>query len=191
MSNPIQEDASVLLSICHPRRRTWFAQMGLSCVWVLSGCKDDTLEMSSPPYGQALDVTQADAVVEFDIRIAKPERYDLVLEIFKRHPKDEIIEFAAIMDAHFSIQIQSLSGTGVLVLAREVKHERKPYNLYRKTVAVSLTEKNKWMSERWRLITEHPFSEGAYRIRCVNRTPLPMLRDRLVKVTIENRNYPK
>lgn len=191
MSNPIQADASAIGLIHGLRRRTWFAQMGLSCVWMFGGCKDDTPDMPSPPYGQALDVTQADTVVEFDIRIDKPERYDLVLEIFKRHPKDEIIEFAAIKDAHFSMQIQSLSGTGGLVLEREVKHEGKPYNLYRKAVAVSLTEKNKQMSESWRLITEYPLSEGFYRIHCVNRIPLPMLRDRLVKVTIEHRNFPK
>lgn len=191
MSSPIQVDVSVIRTICHPRRRTWFAQMGLSCVWMFSGCKDDAPDMPSPPYGQALDVTQADTVVEFDIRIVKPERYDLVLEIFQKDPKD-IVDFAAIKDAYFSVQIQSLADMGGVVLDRDVRYRGGPYDLFSKSgYAASVTEKHERRSQMRFLIKEYSMNSGVYRIRCVNRAPLPLLQGRLVKVVIENRYYPK
>jgi len=133
-------------------------------------------------------------VVAFDFRIDKPERYDVVLEVFKtvnteRMP-DEVWD---IPDAHFKVHLQLLAPGGEVLVDREVKKSEERYGVLsgKYGVSSSRTESTNLMSFTNFLVRHQPLDAGTYRIRVENVNPIPELNGRLVKVTVENRHHPK
>lgn len=186
----IQQAARDDCTIKDKARRGWLVLFSGAFLSTLCGCKDDQPITPLPPYGRALDVTQANTFVEFDIRIEKPDRYDVVLEIFEKALK-EIGPLSDVSKSHFKVRIQSLSVVGEVAVDREVIGDKKPDGLFEKSFGPSRTEKTDLMSRHFFLIKELPLNKGTYRIRCENLNALPTLQDRLVKVIVELMHYPK
>jgi hypothetical protein len=145
-----------------------------------------------------LDVTQANTVVEFDVRIEADKknplsRYDVVLEVFKKDPKERVPDSVFYpSNAHFKVSIGSLSPSAEVIVQREVKGNKEPDGVVGKSgFSRSDTEKTDLMSMSSYLIHEHTLGPGTYRIRCENLLPLTALEGRLVKVAIETKHYPK
>lgn len=173
-------------------RRTWLILAGFTCFGYLNGCKAQDSGPPKPPFGKALDVTQANSFVEFDFRIEKADRYDVVLEIFKKDPKERLPdEVWNMSNAHFKVRIESPTPSGEVILEQEVRKTKEPYGLFSRSFGASRTEKTKLMSEEKFLIYQQPLNVGTYRIHCENLNPIPALQDRLVKVSVERMHYPK
>lgn len=82
-------------------RRTVLAVFGAAILPVLGGCKEEPPGLPKPPSGRALDVTQANTFVEFDVRVEADRknplsRYDVVLEVFKKDLQERVPETVAI-----------------------------------------------------------------------------------------------
>jgi hypothetical protein len=184
---------------CTPKdrsRRYWLACFGGVILPLLGACKDDPPGPPKPPYGRALDVTQANTVVEFDVRIEADKknplsRYDVVLEVFEKTPKEKG-PLPELSNAHFKVSIGSLSPSAEVIVQREVKGNKEPDGVVGKSgFSRSDTEKTDLMSMSSHLIHEHTLGPGTYRIRCENLLPMAALEGRLVKVAIETKHYPK
>jgi hypothetical protein len=172
-------------------RRHWLgagaAALGLA--W-LSACTKQPSQPPAIPYGQALDVTQAGTFVEFDFRIDKPDRYDVLLEVFKKDNKERLArEVWDTPNAHFKVRLQSLAPGGEVLVEREVK--KADGEIKEKSFGSSSTESTKLMSFKNFLVHAHPLNEGTFRVRVDNLNPIPALQGRLVKVAIERMHYPK
>jgi hypothetical protein len=142
------------------------------------------------PYGQALDVTQAGTFVAFEFRIDKPDRYDVVLEVFKKDNTERIPrEVWDTPNAHFKVHLQSLAPGGGVLVDEEVKKAQG--GLEGRTLGRSRSETTDLMSFTNYLIEEHPMAAGAYRIRVENVNPIPALQGRLVNVTVLPKVYRK
>ncbi len=174
-------------------RRTWLALMGLVGIGYISGCKAHDSGPPKPPYGQALDVTQANTFVEFDFRIDKADSYDVVLEIFKKDLKERLPdEVWDMSNAHLKVRIQSLGPSDEVILEQEVKKTKELYGLLGKSgFSFSDTETTEFMSMTRYLVHQQPLNVGTYRIHCDNLNPISALQDRLVKVSVERMHYPK
>jgi hypothetical protein len=176
-------------------RRTLLALFGGAILPVLGGCKEEPPGLPKPPYGRALDITQANTFVEFDVRVEVDRknplsRYDVVLEVFEKTP----LEKGPLPDdskAHFKVSIRSFEGLGELIAEREVIGNKGPNGMQRGSFGPSSSEKTELMSRRGRLIERLPLNPGQYRIRCESLNALPALEGRLVKVTLETIHYPK
>jgi hypothetical protein len=153
----------------------------------LAACKETPQGPPAIPYGQALDVTQAGAVVAFDFRIDKPERYDVVLEVFEKVPKEKG-PLPDLTNAHFKVHLQLLAPGGEVLVDREVK--KSDGGVTGKSLGRG-TEPTELMSFTNFLVRHQPLDAGTYRIRVENVNPIPELNGRLVKVTVENRHHPK
>lgn len=140
------------------------------------------------PYGQALDVTQAGTFVAFEFRIDKPDRYDVVLEVFEKVPKEKG-PLPDLTNAHFKVHLQSLAPGGGVLVDEEVKKAQG--GLEGRTLGRSRSETTDLMSFTNYLIEEHPMAAGAYRIRVENVNPIPALQGRLVNVTVLPKVYRK
>jgi hypothetical protein len=186
----------------------------LSLGW-LTGCKTET--PSGPPaspYGVPLDVTQDNVSVQFDVRIDKPDGYDVVLEIFKAHPKELLssvdwyrrLNDGQFTEADFSVSIESLQPNSALVVRNEVTVLRtassfgpsiteKGLSSWESTLSLifgpTAAEKALLMSSRFYLIERQRLSPGVYRVRCTSRSAMPSLQGRLVKVSIETMHHGK
>ncbi len=169
---------------------------GAAILPVLGGCKEEPPGLPEPPYGRALDVTQANTFVEFDVRIEADRknplsRYDVVLEVFEKTP----LEKGPLPDdsnAHFKVSIKSLEASGELIAEREVIGNKRPNGMYGKSgFSSSSTEKTELMSSLSYLVEGNVLMPGTYRIRCETLNPIPALEGRLVKVTLEAIHYPK
>lgn len=174
-------------------RRAWLALTGLVGMAWLSGCKAQDISPPKPPYGQALDVSRVNTFVAFDFRIDKADRFDVVLEIFKKDPKERVPDEVWDMpNAHFKVRIESLGPSGELIVEKDVQKTKEPYGLFGKSgFSSSRTEKTDLMSFKNFIVYQHPLNVGTYRIHCDNLNPIPALQDRLVKVSIERMHYPK
>jgi hypothetical protein len=172
-----------------PTRRRWLGAIGAALGLAgLGACSEWSDRPPAIPYGQALDVTRAGTFVEFDFRIDKPDRYDVLLEVFEKVPKEKgpTPDSSA---AHFKVRLESLAAGGEVLVEREVGKVED--GLLKKAFGLSSTESTKLMSFRKFLIKEHPLSQGSYRVRVDNVNPIPALQGRLVKVSIERRHSPK
>ncbi len=170
-------------------RRHWLgagaAALGLA--W-LSACTKQPSQPPAIPYGQALDVTQAGTFVEFDFRIDKPDRYDVLLEVFEKVEK-ELGPLPDLSAAHFKVRLQSLAPGGEVLVEQEVK--KAEGEIKEKSFGSSSTESTKLMSFKYFLVHAQPLNEGTFRVRVDNLNPIPALQGRLVKVAIERMYYPK
>jgi hypothetical protein len=174
-----------------PTRRRWLGAIGTALGLAgLGACSERSDRPPAIPYGQALDVTRAGTFVEFDFRIDKPDRYDVLLEVFKKDNKEHLPrEVWDTPNAHFKVRIQSLAAGGEVLVEREVgKVEGR---LLGKGFGPSSTESTKLMSFLKYLIKEHPLGQGSYRVRVDSINPILALQGRLVKVSIERMHYPK
>jgi hypothetical protein len=176
-------------------RRNILYLSGLVCLSTLFGCQAKESGPPRPPYGKAIDVTKANSVVEFDIQIEKKakgnprSRYDVVLEVFEKVPK-ETGPIPNLADAHFKVSIHSLNGD--LIAAKEVIGDKEPDGMLLKSYfAPSQTRKTNLMSMHATLMGGVFLADGNYRIRCETVKPMPNLDGRLVKVIVENIHYPK
>ena len=172
-------------------RRNWLgagaAALGLA--W-LSACTKQPSQPPAIPYGQALDVTQAGTFVEFDFRIDKPDRYDVLLEVFQKDPKEHPPrEVWNTPNAHFKVRLQSLAPGGEVLVEQQVK--KAEGGLQGKGFGSSSTESTKLMSQVNYLLREQTLAAGLYRVRVDNLNPIPALQGRLVKVAIERMHYSK
>ncbi|PUE30395.1 hypothetical protein B9Z39_02465 [Limnohabitans sp. JirII-29] len=189
----IQQAARDDCTIKDKARRGWLVLFSGAFLSTLCGCKDDQPITPLPPYGRALDVTQANTFVEFDIRIEKPDRYDVVLEIFTKSANERVPNSVwEIPDAHFKVRIQSVSVGAEMVVVKEVVGDKKPYGVLRRSYfSPSSTNEPNQMSMTRYLVHEQPLNAGTYSIRCDNLNPIPVLQGRLVKVTVEPKIYHK
>jgi hypothetical protein len=172
-------------------RRHWLgaACAALGLAW-LSACTKQPSQPPAIPYGQALDVSQAGTFVEFDFRIDKPDRYDVLLEVFQKDPKEHPPrEVWDTPNAHFKVRLQSLAPGGEVLVEQEVK--KAEGELQERGFGPSPTESTKLMSFRNFLVHAQPLNEGTFRVRVDNLNPMPALQGRLVKVSIQLKNYPK
>ena len=175
-----------------PNRRRWLGSIvaALSLTG-LGACSKGSGRPPAVPYGQALDVTQAGTFVEFEFRIDKPDRYDVLLEVFQKDPKEHPPrEVWDTPNAHFKVRLQSLAKPeGEVLVEREVS--KAEGGLMGKGFGSSSTESTNLMSFLRYLIKEHPLGQGSYRVRVDNLNPIPALQGRLVKASIQLRDCPK
>lgn len=178
-------------------RRTLLALLGGAILPVLGGCKEEPPGLPKPPYGRALDVTQANTFVEFDVRIEKDKknplsRYDVVLEVFKKDLQERVPDSVFdLSNARFKLSIKSLEASGELIAEREVVGNKRPTGVDWGSFYSSSTEKNVLMRRRGYLVEDLTLKPGTYRIRCESPNPIPAFEGRLVKVTLEAIYYPK
>jgi len=164
------------------------------CLAGLVACQDPPSGPPVVPYGQALDVTQAGTFVEFDFRIDKPDRYDVVLEVFKKDHSERIPdEVWNTPNAHFKVRLQSLSPTGWVLVDTEVSKAEERYGVLsgKSGVSRSQTESTDLMSFTKFLVFQKPMDTGTYRVRVDNLNHIPALQGRLVKVSVERMHYAK
>lgn len=172
-------------------RRHWLGAGGaaLGLAW-LSACTRQPSQPPAIPYGQALDVTQAGTFVAFDFRIDKPDRYDVLLEVFQKDPKEHPPrEVWDTPNAHFKVRLQSLAPGGEVLVEQEVK--KAEGEIREKSFGSSSTESTKLMSFTKLLVFRQPLNAGTYRVRVDNLNAIPALQGRLVKVAIERMHYSK
>ena len=174
------------------KRRHWLgagaAALGLA--W-LSACTKQPSQPPAIPYGQALDVTQAGTFVEFDFRIDKPDRYDVLLEVFQKDPKEHPPrEVWDTPNAHFKVRLQSLAPGGEVLVEQEVKKADGDMSS-NSSVGPSIGQLTKLMSFKAEIVGKIFLGPDTYRLRVDNLNPIPALQGRLVKVAIERMHYPK
>ena len=141
------------------------------------------------PYGQALDVTQAGTFVAFEFRIDKPDRYDVVLEVFEKVPKEKG-PLPDLTNAHFKVHLQSLAPGGGVLVDEEVKKAQGGLSRI-SSVGPSVSEHASLMSFKGYLSERNFLIEGTYRIRVDNLNPIPALQGREVKISIKRIHYAK
>ena len=155
----------------------------------LVACKEPPSGPPVVPYGQALDVSQAGTFVEFDFRIDKPDRYDVVLEVFEQVPKEKG-PLPELTNAHFKVHLQSLAPTGWVLVDTQVSKAEGGMNRI-SSVGPSIAKHSNLMSFKGYLIEGHTLADGSYRVRVDNLNPIPALQGRLVKVSVERIYHPK
>ncbi len=196
-------------------RRSFCARLSLpGLLWVTEGVSHAALPgPPEPPYGMPLDVSKANALVQFDVRITKPDRYDVMLEVFQSHPNEAVGHldwFRRLMDGRFtessfSVSIQSLEADGRLVVSKEVSvlkrrsHgsglTRKSDSFWRRLSRLifgpDAAYKARLMSDHFELIMFQQLPPGVYRVRLISHNAMPALLGRLVQISIIQRTYPK
>ena len=176
----------------------------LSIGW-LTACKTETPPgPPTSPYGVPLDVSQDNVSVQFDVRIDKPDGYDVVLEIFDKRPKDDVAE-PRVIEGHFDVSLESLEPNSALVVRNRVTvlkgksygptSTEKGLSIWEGTLSLifgpTAAEKALLMSRQLYLIERQRLSPGVYRVRCTSRSAMPSLQGRLVKVSIETMHHGK
>lgn len=174
-----------------PNRRRWLGVIG--AVLGLAGlgaCSKWSKRPLSVPCGQELDVTQAGTFVEFDFRIDKPDRYDVLLEVFEKVPKEKG-PLPDVSAAHFKVRLQSLATpAGEVLVEREVSKAEGGMSGI-SSVGPSVSRNTKLMSFKVDLSERIFLAEGTYHIRVDNLNPIPALQDRIVKISIKRIHYAK
>ena len=171
------------------RKPLWYGKaigilMGLAG---LVACQETPPGPPLIPYGQALDVTQAGTVVAFEFRIDKPDRYDVVLEVFEKVPKEKG-PLPDVTNAHFKVHLQSLAPGGGVLVDEEVKKAQG--GVAGKSFG-SGTEPTELMSFTSFLVRHQTLVRGTYRVRVENVNPIPALQGREVKISIKRIHYAK
>lgn len=176
-----------------PNRRRWLGVIGAVLGLAgLSACSKWFNRPLTVPCGQELDVSQAGTFVEFDFRIDKTDRYDVLLEVFKKDNKEHLPrEVWDIPNAHFKVRLQSLATPeGEVLLEREVSKAEGGMSGI-SSVGPSVSRNTKLMSFKVDLSERTFLAEGTYHIRVDNLNPIPALQDRTVKISIKRIHYAK
>lgn len=195
MSQPPEGRSMKVTEHTMPTRRRWLGAIGTALGLAgLGACSERSDRPPAIPYGQALDVTRAGTFVEFDFRIDKPDRYDVLLEVFKKDNKERLPqEVWDTPNAHFKVRLESLVPEKEVLFERQFKKSEERYGVLsgKAGVSRSQTESTNLMSFTKFLVFEQPLSAGIYRVRVDNINPIPALQGRLVKVSIERKHSPK
>ena len=157
-------------------------------VWMqifLVACSAKSVSDPRLPYGMPLKMAEKGASVEFEVKILKAGKFDLVLEYFKAFRGEAISPDFNQFNVDINLTVISVP-SGDVVFEKKVKGVLKP-----RTGFTPAKDDSAPMSSTFYLSPDFGLDIGTYRVVAVNQREVDALGRRLIKLNLSQTVYRK